>query len=307
MIKHPFTNGIKPYISGTDATLNIVNFADSAILAANDICQIIGDATYNAIVDKITTPALTNTDKWNEVLERLRFALAPLTLYHHFIFLQIRVSNNGITTYKSTDETTAYKYQTDEAKESLLTRHGAFLKELLDYLELENELFTTWKDSTQRTAINTSLIKSYREFDTFYNTQGDAAFFVRSATLRNEIQAEELKSFIGTFEGLDEAIKTKLKRALAYLTLYRALTEWDYYMLPSPLKRTINNELSLKNGREIDTIKNNIAGKYKNLAESILTGIATQKEADKQATEAPTLDVKVNSYLATDSDKHIFM
>lgn len=307
MIEHPYDKGIKKYLSGTDANLDIANFEDSCLLAANDVRELISDAMYKKIVAVKTTVPTESPEKWTKSLEYLRYAMAPLVVLHQFIWLQLRISNNAITTYKSNDETTAFKYQTDEAKESLLLRHGAFLKELIDFLEAEKTIFTDWSASEQRATLQASLIKSFREFDKYYNTSGDAAFFIRSAIIRKEIQDEDLQSFVGSFADLDAVSQNKLKRALAYLTVSRACIEWDYYFLPMPLKRTINNEYSLKNGKEIEIVKKEISGKYKSLAASILETISIQKEADKQELETPEEEIKITSYKPSASDKHYFM
>ena len=308
MVKHPFSTGMKKYISGVDSTLDIENFESSALLAANDVKEIISPAMYDAIISNMNTPPQENIAEWTEVLELLRYAMAPFTLYKHFIWLQLRVSNNSITTYKSQDETTAFKYQTDEGKESLLNFYAASLKELIDYLETKKDLFTAWSNCTQRTEVQALLIKDYREFDRVFNGEGDAAFFYRSRHIQKEIQDDELKQHVGAITAeTPEATKNKLKRALVYFTLARCIVEWDYTFLPAPIKRTINNEHSLKSGKEIDNVKERVSAKFRNMGESWLQKIDLKIEADKQAVEIPAHDIEMGTFKNTNDDKHVLM
>jgi len=307
MVKHPFGSSIKKYISAIDAALDIENIDSTALLAANDVKEIISTAMYDAIIDAKTNTPSTNSEEWAEVLERLCYAMAPLTLYHHFIWLQLRVSNSGITTMKGQNETTAFKYQTDEGKESLLNFYAAWTKELIDYLEEKKSIFTQWNSCTQRTETQALLIKDYREFDKIYNGEGNAAFFYRSRSIQKEIQ-DELVPHIGAIaETTPAATLTKLKRALVYLTLSRCIVEWDYMYIPAPVKRAINNEMSLKSGSEVQNVKERVSAKFKNIAESSINTIDLKNNADKQEADNPDDDIVITPVLASATDKHVLM
>lgn len=307
MVTHPFGNSIKKYLSAVDASLDIKNFDSTALLAANDVKEIISTAMYNAIIASKTNAPSNNTTEWNEVIDLLCYAMAPLTVYHHFIWLQMRVSNNSITTFKGQNETTAYKYQTDEGKESLLNFYAAWMKELIDYLEEKKDIFTQWGSCTQRTETQALLVKSYREFDSYYATEGNAAFYFRSRKIQKEIQDDDLKQFVGAISYASADIQTKLKRALVYLTLSRCMLEWDYAYLPAPIKRTINNEMSLKSGKEVDTAREKVSGKFRQMAENILLKIDLKNNADKQAVDNPDDDITIDPVIAKPTDKHALM
>ena len=318
MTKHPFNNGIKKYISGVDISLKTENFDSSALLAANDIKEIISPAMYNNIIAYITYVHPTDpdpevediyaghTDKWDEVLERLRYAMAPFTLFHHFIWLQLRISNDGITTYKSQEVTTAFGYQTSEAKESLLVQYAAFLKNLIDYMEEQKNIFKSWDESSQRTETQALLIQNYREFNKSFAIDNDAAFYLRAIQLMQEITRDEIIPHIGKIaDDISAKDKRKLQDILAYLTISRACMEWDYCYLPTPIRKGLINELSIKNGKESDTPKELLSAKYRNKAESWLASLDNKTTADKQAVDHPADDIKIESYKPKQKDKFI--
>lgn len=313
MTKHPFTatDPIKNYLSGVDLSFSIKNIDSSAIAAGSDIIEIISKDMYNAIVDSVTPPAEHATE-FAEALKRLRYAQAPYTLYIHFPFLQARISNNGITTHNSNDEQAAPKYLKDDLKESLLKEYAVYLKELIDYLEEQVEIFTQWKESTQRTELNALLIKSYREFDKIYNTEADAAFFIRSRFIQQEIINEKLIPRVGAIVQSGEsatpaATLTKLKRACVYYILHRCIVEWDYTFIPAPVKRAINNETKFNSGSEVKDAREKTAEKFKNIADDILLTIDLKADADTQETEEPTEDIVLNAYKPKETDKHLLM
>jgi hypothetical protein len=308
MVKHPFGTNIKKYLSQVDATLDINNFDSSALLAANDVRVIISSEMYDAIIASKTETPAENSDEWAEALELLCYAMAPLTLYHHFPWLQMRISNNGITTFKSNDETTAFKYQTDEGKEALLNSYAAYLTQLIDYLETNNTIFTDWAESDQRTETQTLLVKTYQEFDKCYPCENNAAFFYRSREIQRDIQEDKLSVYMqGWTAETPETEKKKIKKALVFYTLARCLVEWDYLYLSAPIKRDINNEMSLKNGKEIDTAREKVSARFNNLADAILKKIDFANEKAKQLEEAPNEDVCIPKTSINQRDNHVLV
>ena len=120
-MKVPFNTSeeLKSAMSGVDLRIDLENIASSLARIPNDLIEIIGKSVYDEMMKHYETPKTENTEIWDELVKLCQKAMFPMALYKHFIWLQIRVSNGGVTTFKGTDETTAYKYQTDEAKESL--------------------------------------------------------------------------------------------------------------------------------------------------------------------------------------------
>lgn len=134
-------NEIKNYISGLDAALDIKNIASGLQMAAADVLDVVSPEVYKLFIAHAESEDFDVTDEsdpkkiaLNKLVHLLRVPVAGLGLFHHFIWFAIRVSNSGITTTKSNNETAAYKYQTDEAKRSLLQRAYAGISEVIDFL-----------------------------------------------------------------------------------------------------------------------------------------------------------------------------
>ena len=340
MVKHPFESvQLKAYLSSIDQNFDGENIKDSLILACNDVRQILPAALYDKLIASITTPPVdpvtdppsdpptTNlADASKDAVELLRFAMAPLAFYRAFIWLQLRVSNNSITTYKSTDETTAFGYQVAEAKENLLLRYAAFMRELIDFLNSKEDLFTDWKDSDQRKELNELLIKDYRDFDNYFLTDGDAAFFYRARVIMKEAQDEDIVPMVGKISvllkpaapaELDANKIRQVKKALAYLTVSRALFDWDEFYLPATLRRmlsqdsgkTSGNNNGSRSGKTEPPVsdKERLSAKYRNKAISILQSIDVQQEADKAEKDYPDEAISIKSVAIDKSDKHYFM
>ena len=292
-------------MSGLDKNFDFENAADKIMIAASDIKAIISDEMYNALL------ADNVADKLAEALELLRYAMAPMVIYHNMIWIQLRVSNSGITTVKSNDETTAYKYQTDEAKDNLLISHGIFLKELIDFLNANAlaEGFISWKNSDQKKAFDALLIKNYREFDMYFNTEGNAAFFVRSRVFQQEA-FDEINAHIKIAELLaaqtpDTFKLGRVKKALAYITISKALFEWDNYFLPTTIRRAIASETTKSSSNE--DIKQKLSAKYRNMADGILLSIDNDKAVEKQSAESPNDPISTHGYVPDRNDKFISM
>ncbi len=299
MTSHPFTDvNLKQYISGIDAAFESENIADSLIMAGQDVKTLIPPALYDKLCGTLPDD---DTEVWAEARERLRYCLAPLAFHKHFIWLQLRVSSNSITTVKSSSETTAFKYQTDEAKENLLLRHGVFFKEMIDYFNEQSIIITEWADSNEKNELDALFIKNYRDFDKHYNTNADAAFFIRSRSIQQEcadvVNASiNLKALNATeTPDRDEVLILKVKKAIVYLTINRCIAEWPDEILPSTLRRNIADEVGKTKGGSPDAAKTLLAAKYEAFAKQFLTDVQNRLVVKKANTDTPTEPVIIVS------------
>jgi hypothetical protein len=179
--KYPFKTGeeLKSVASQIDISFEIENIDSSLILAANELKDIISSdvwdlmlAHYNSgnyDVDPPDPPGegeLVDYSLLNELVHKVQPALANLAFYHHFIWLMLRISSNSVTVMKGENETTAYKYQTDEAKEKLLEVTWVQINDLIDFL---NDNATDWADFAASTAYEADDIARYEE--AFYSAK----------------------------------------------------------------------------------------------------------------------------------------
>jgi len=146
---------LKKYVSGIDATFDIENIENSIIQAQEDVTDYIGEALmdiaeehYNSVNYNVADDQDAGHIRLNKLVDLIRAAVAPTAINYHFIWLAIRVSNSGITTVKSSNETAAYKYQTDEAKSQLLQQSYSAITRLLAFLNKEATPFTDFAPLT---------------------------------------------------------------------------------------------------------------------------------------------------------------
>jgi hypothetical protein len=171
--KYPFQTGeeLKSVASQIDISFEIENIDSSLILAADDLKDVISSdiwdlmlAHYNSgnfDVDPPDPPGEGEPVDYsllNELVHKVQPALANLALFHHFIWLMLRISNNSVTVMKGENETTAFRYQTDEAKEKLLQVAWIQITSLIDFL---NDNATAWTDFAATTAYTEAALVRY--------------------------------------------------------------------------------------------------------------------------------------------------
>lgn len=146
---------LKPFISGIDVSLDIENIESSLKQAVDDLTDLIGTDIYTLALEHYQSENYNVESQEDETYKRLdslvnymQQPLAAFALLNHFIWLEIRVSNSGVTTMKSQNETAAYKYQTDNAKQELLKIAYSGFNSLVDYLNSEATEWSYWEAET---------------------------------------------------------------------------------------------------------------------------------------------------------------
>jgi hypothetical protein len=150
--KYPFTTGedLKAAASQVNLNFDIANIQSSLSLAANDLKDVVGDEVYAAMLTFYNEGTFnpTGATLGDKLVNAFRPALANLALYHHFIWLQLQISNSGINVAKGENVTSAYKYQTDEAKDKLLQTAWIETNNLINVLNAEATPWKAWAPAT---------------------------------------------------------------------------------------------------------------------------------------------------------------
>lgn len=305
----PFSNSedLKRAMSGVDLKLDLENIRSSLERVPNDLIEIIGLTVYNDMLAYFNGPGddLTEaeTATWTTLVQLCQKAMFPLALYKHFIWLQIRVSNTGVTTYKGTDETTDYKYQSDEAKENLLDTWGDFVSQLIDHLNANEDVITSWPLTDQYAAQTNNLFTGYREFcKTAAISPADAAFYIRVGDMIKDITTDEVEPMLAV-EDLDHTDPKfrKIQKFVAYRALSLAAIQFDIAAMPKPIRHVALNEMNSKNPNDFDYIKGKLAGHYKQEAETWLQKLSDTIAADTEsATDHDPRAITRTVFTATD-------
>lgn len=308
-MKTPFktSEDLKKSLSGIDLKFDIENIQSSLDRVPNDLLEVVGYNVYNDMISHFESPKTDNTDIWDELVSLCQKAMLPMAIYKHFIWLQLRVSNKGVTTYKGDDETTAYRYQTDEAKEALLDAWSDYVSQIIDHLNSNKDIITNWPLSDQYTAQSSSLFKDFREFSKIANIRpADAAFFLRISDMLLDIASDEVTSMLGPIADLDDE-SSKFRKAQKY-TAFRAMSlsavQFDISAMPKPMRQVLINEMNAKNNQGFDFAKKNLAGYYKTEAEAWLKKISDDINAES-ASESTEEIKHVSPINYSDNDKAV--
>lgn len=328
--KYPIntTEELKENISQVDQ-LEMENLNSSRKLAKRELTELISKGVYNLMMAWYNDPELkppqpdpepeppleyTADEKklLDELVELCQGAFANFLIYHHLIFLQIRFSNNGVTTLKNDKETTAFKYQTDEAREKLLDTAHLSIGEIIDFLEENKTFFTQWTGSDQYAYLQGLIIKNYHDFNSQYEISNNAAFFIRTRFLQKEIIDDhilprfELTDIfpVAPEEGPTPEADVKLlelsKKAVAFKVIALAIKRFDYFLLPESIRKEIGNEFySSTRFRDIDLVKEKLYGEINTKGDHYLEKIdmylESKENTDDTVNPYENLDQEFNS------------
>lgn len=316
MIKIPFKQSTfsieaKERLSGINATFEFDNIQSSLVRSAKDVQKIIGPEAYSKIADSYDDENISKPIK--ESLDYLQRAILHFAFFKHLIFLAVRIGNDGVTTKKNNDETTAYKYQTDEIKVSLIETAWFWMDNLIDTIESASDDFPSWNASEEKKRISDVIIAS-SDFAFIYGIDS-MYFFMKCAPLARKVVDEDITprvkiSNLAIHESdSPEVLKIKsetmllLKKAIVYKTLSLACRIFSYYELPSPLRATIDNEYSSgssSSGEEY--IRTKVAGIIESQASEIFLKIeAAAQRLNNKVRNTSTLPYPERTYSEEDN------
>jgi hypothetical protein len=185
MVKIPFTDfalEIKPLLSGVNITFELENIRSSIVDAIDDITDVVGQDIYDkAIVHYEDTTNYNQDDetdprniRLNDLVYRVQDSLINFAIYRHFIWLVLRIGNDGVTVKKNDSETTAYKYLTDEAKDALINSAWSKTSKLINFLNQQATAITIWAANTAYTTVSRIYVNSKFYKCTIYHTSGES-------------------------------------------------------------------------------------------------------------------------------------
>lgn len=289
--KYPFQTGEDLKNSGLsdiDISFKIENMDTGLRMAVTKLKQIIGDTVFDAIMDHYNGDDYqkddANDDKklLDSLVLNMQYSLSPFAFLETFVWRRLRVKNSSITVVKSDNEDRPYKYDLDEAKDSLYRIGWTFTTELFDLLNtnVDKDLppFKKWKASKQYTAMQALVIRDYKEFNDFYFIDHNAAFFVRAIGIQRKIIDEEisprLKIVLTETEAdpkktTDKVLKL-VKSYLANMVMSRAAFSMDAYYLPDSIRNIIENEQYRKKGNNDQFVKEKLSANIAHEAKMIL-------------------------------------
>jgi hypothetical protein len=277
------TTDIQQYC-GADTTFKPENLSGPAKMkAATEIKDIISPAVYDLAVAHANrdvaddpeplTPRITLL---NQLVELVQGPFVNLTMYYQFIWLNVRVSSNTLSTMKSDREQPLNKGERIEAKESLLEYAWSYINELVDFLNANSDNITDveavdpvegeepvvpikiWEVSSQYLETKNLIFEGHRDFGRYYGIDNCAAFYYRCRTLIQSIIEDNVDTRLTIADDTDPKIIRAVKTAMAYETVGRACTQLPISSLPGSIRQTIDKE-GYGNSKEEDTVRMKIA------------------------------------------------
>ncbi len=283
MIKLPFTSlsfttDIKKYISGVNVSFDFENIESFIIKAAAEIQKIIGTSIYNTILEYKDS----QDEVKKEILESLKRALLHLGFYHGNIFIAVKIGNDGITTKKNNDETTAFKYQTDELKYSLVETAWFWLSLVIENLDKAN--IEAWNNSDIRKSIK-NMIVSPDDMAYIAGINSTYFFWKISPIIRRIIDKEinnrisdnmltPSESDSADIKKLKDSLKLRIKEAVIHKSIAISVKSLSQYEIPEPLRKNPDNELT-KEVQNEESFRNRVSAFYDQLSGEDFTAIET--------------------------------
>jgi hypothetical protein len=252
-----FEKEMKPLISGMNLSLEYDNIESSLCKTAVDVVNIIPQALYDRLVDAYRSgvavePVLT-------AINYLQRAMLHFTLCEHLIFIITQVSNDGVTVKKTDTETTAWKYQTDELNNKLITTGWFWINQLIKWLDEHLSDFPEWDGSPQKSDRD-ALPVTLSDFNKWVGvtTTGGEYFMLCAGWLIREVWMDCVCARLQEPERTDAIV-----RAVCYEVMGRACRLLAYACLPEPVRRDIDNEMGKNHRAQADRdIREHVAGKF---------------------------------------------
>ena len=201
--EYPFVNfdlEIFTRVPGAHVANDINSIKVSFPIGKDRLVDVIGEDIWDLMINHYNDTDNYNQDgqtdlnyiRLDKLVSRCQDSMIQFVYYEHFIFLMLHISDAGVTVKKSDEETTAFKYLTDEAKEKFIENAWTYTSMLLKFLDEEASNYTTWAKTTDYVTgqIITESSKYYRSKDD--HTSGDT--FAADAAHWTEIP----KSFVYT-------------------------------------------------------------------------------------------------------------
>jgi|GEM_PF-1211733 len=223
-------------VEGWDAAQPLTELLPSYKAVRREIINLTGQDTWDAILAYYNEdPPEPEVEVMARAVEFVQSALANLMMNQHFIFIAIR---------KNKTDGDIYKYQYDELKEKYSIAAWASMDELLGHLDANIATFTDYAALPAYLERQNLILNSYIEFGKYFGIDSSPWFFTKLIFLIKEAQDDEILPRIGSWDDVkkDATIAEKVKRALAYHTMYLALDRFDFTSLPGTIRSQAGNE-----------------------------------------------------------------
>ncbi len=236
-----FSTVLKEKLSGSNVTLEFDNIQSTLVKVGVELSELLGKV-YSKICN---TPKTENDELQKKAHDYLQRSMLHLAIYQHTIFLIARIGNDGITVKKNEDETTIYKYQSEELKNELINTGWFWISRLIRLLNENADNFEDWKNSEEKKNYDAIPVK-LSDFKKYVGV--DSEFFMLNAGwIIREVWTDCVLS-----RQADAKKTDNIARAVCYEVMARACQRLAYHALPQPVRMDINNEMGKNHSSQED-------------------------------------------------------
>ena len=208
------------YVDGLTADTTYDQLTASINTVGMDIIMIITADAYIAIAESE-----------DDCKELLKTAMASGTMLKYQIFNSVK---------KNGSEASMYKYQHEELKEHYASAYWKAMDALLDWLDANPET-GGYSDTLEYRDRQQLPVKSAAEFNRYYGIDNSALFFSKVLFLLRHCWYGKIKTMVGAHQD-DETIMEHAKTALCYMTMAKAVMQFDATELPRSIRWDFNHE-----------------------------------------------------------------
>ena len=261
--------------------------------AAERVADIISQTVY----DKIVSSYSVNVE-YKDIspeIKQMQSAISNFGIFEHLVFLQISIDEDGVTTMKGDNRTTAFKYQTDEAKQKFINRAWRSVSNLIDLLKDD----TDWKNSEQYQETQKLFITDYKQMRKFFDAESLAYFHYKTRFLQRDLIETYLPTIgmdISEVKAAEDKIKNKFGKALTYGILSESIKIFDTYDLPAPLRSRFINEMnkSKNSDNRSSYLQDDLAEEFSEKVEDLLQDINRFKSVKSDTPNNYTDEISEN-------------
>ena len=214
----------REHVPTVEANVTFKELNASSMAAKKQITNILTDNVFASVA---------GTDGVNK--NWLRTAIANCTMSRQLIFDVTRNRKTG---------TDVYKYELEAMRRAFVENYYNAVDTLIASLEESQD--QDWLATSYYNLLTDLPIKTMEQFDSLYPIDKSYLFFFRTIPFQQEV-ADDYVDYISKVAG-NEPLKRKLHRAIAKLTVAKALVQFDILEFPVTIRNLFSDTNSSRNG-----------------------------------------------------------
>ena len=233
----------KQYVRYNFSASDINSLPDTAPVEREFILPVLGNDLYTGLQQQVDAKNVTQP----VLLDIVRAAIVPLTVYKDLPFLQVQLGDTGLRKLLSENSQGAFRWEFNEVKDTLEDKGCKALDQLLVYLYANKDTLS-WTAPEQLSTV----FKTGAEFNRFYTLKYPARTFLQLLPVIADVEEQYITYSIGK-EFLLELMQTAdpqgdvkdavslVKKSVANLTVMKAIEKMPVKVTPYGLFTTIGD------------------------------------------------------------------